>query len=482
MPYEIRVAASPEVRAPMKPPPPSKPLHVEHHDGVACVTLLTPWLGWEVLDALAALPARLAADPAVRAVVVQSAGPDFSHGADLTDAALADVLRDDGGHRVAARGARLLDAWSELPVPTLAALTGHVVGAGCGLALACDLRYAAHGATLMLPEVARGMHLGWGILPRLVATVGLPAACWIALGGEPVAVEELPPFAVRLADDPRAAALAHARRLAARSPAALAHIKATLARAVDLGLAGDDPARFARTIAGPDFAEGIGAWHQRRAPRFAARPGTTGDDAMKHAEEVLRFWFGDAKDDAAIIADKQSIWFGGGPALDAEIRERFGALVAEAVAGGLGEWSETPRGNLARIILLDQFTRNVYRDEACAFDGDATARALVLHAIERGDEGALRPIERVFLYLPLEHSEDRALQARSVERFTALIADAPAALEEKFRFFRDYAVRHQVIIDRFGRFPHRNAVLGREPTPGEIAYLDGGGETFGAKR
>ena len=468
MPYAIQV---------MTP----TPLHVETTAGIARVTLLRPALDWATLHALAALPATLAADPTVRAVVVQSAGPDFSHGADLTDAALAHALREDHGHHVAARGQRLLDAWSELPLPTLAALTGRVIGGGLGLALACDLRYAAPGTTLALPESARGMHLGWGILPRLVATLGLPTARHLALGAEPVAVEDLPPFAVHLAPDPRAAALDHARRLATRSPAALAHIKATLNRAIDLGQAGDDAARFARTVRGPDFAEGIGAWYDKRAPRFAARP-DLGGDAVKQAEEVLQFWFGDADDDAATLADKQRLWFGGGPELDAEIRDRFGPLVEAALAHQLGDWSNTPRGNLARIVLIDQFSRNIYRDDPRAFAGDPIAQALVQHALDRGDESKLRLIERVFLYLPFEHAEDLALQERCVALYTRLATEAPPALTAAFVNFHSYAERHHAIIARFGRFPHRNAVLGRTPTPAETAYLEAGGETFGAKK
>lgn len=448
---------------------------------IARVTLTAPRLGWATLDALAALPAALTADRRIRAVIVTHAGPDFSHGADLADPALAEALRDDGGHLVSARGARLLDAWAALPMPTLAVIRGRAIGGGVGLALACDFRHAAPDATFAVPEVLRGMHLGWGIIPRLVATFGLPLARHLALGGGAVRAADCPPYSVHLADDPDAAALDHARHLAAASPAAIGHIKATLGRAIDLGLAGDDAARFARSVAHPDFTAGLTAWATREPPRFHPRPDPQGD-AMKTIDDVLRYWFGPYDDDREVIANQGKIWFGGGPALDAEIREQFGDLVDEAIAGGLGAWSETPRGNLARIILLDQFTRNVHRDSPKAFAGDPTARALTQHAIERGDEAELRPIERVFLYMPLEHSEDPALQAQCVARFEALAAEAPEGLTETMQGYLRYAERHRVIIDRFGRFPHRNGILGRTSTPEEKAYLEDGGETFGTKQ
>lgn len=448
---------------------------------IARITLTAPRLGWATLDALAALPDTLRADRHVRAVIITHAAPDFSHGADLADPALAEALREDGGHLVSARGARLLDAWAALPMPTLAVIRGRAIGGGVGLALACDFRHMTKDATLALPEVLRGMHLGWGIIPRLVATFGLPLARHLALGGHPVRAADCPPLSVQITDDPDAAALDHARRLAAASPAATAHIKATLARAVDLGLAGDDAARFARSVAHPDFTAGLTAFATRRPPRFDPRPDPRGD-AMKTIDDVLHFWFGDHRDDLDVIAHQGKTWFAGGPALDARIKEQFGDLVEEAIAGGLGAWSETPRGNLARVILLDQFTRNVHRGSPRAFAGDATARAIVLHALDRGDEAELRPIERVFLYMPLEHAEDPEMQALCLARFEALADEAPPELTDKMRGYVSYAERHKAIIDRFGRFPHRNVVLDRPSTPEERAYLDGGGETFGTKQ
>lgn len=202
------------------------------------------------------------------------------------------------------------------------------------------------------------------------------------------------------------------------------------------------------------------------------------------ARDVLAFWFGARPDDAPmdaprVVKEKGSLWWGGGAALDAEIRARFGALVEQAVGGGLESWSETPRGNLARVILLDQFTRNVYRGKAEAFVGDPIARRIALAAIDRGDPEALEALECVFLFMPLEHSEELALQDRCVALFAAVADRAPADVADTVRGFVGYAEKHRDIIARFGRFPHRNPILGRAHTAEEAAFLADGGPTFG---
>jgi uncharacterized protein (DUF924 family) len=147
------------------------------------------------------------------------------------------------------------------------------------------------------------------------------------------------------------------------------------------------------------------------------------------------------------------------------------------LAGGLRDWDREPDlepyGALARLVLLDQFTRNVFRGSARAFAGDELARDAALALIERGGERALSPVQRVFVYLPLEHAEDMALQQRSVALFEALAAEDPG-LEST----ADYARRHREVIARFGRFPHRNAALGRESTAEERAYLAQPGSGF----
>ena len=169
-------------------------------------------------------------------------------------------------------------------------------------------------------------------------------------------------------------------------------------------------------------------------------------------EEVLAFWFEE------LTADD---WFGGGDEVDDRVRARFLGL-HEALRDEVPEsWRTTARGMLAAVIALDQFPRNMYRGSREAFAADPAALALAEEAVERGLERTMSIDERKFLYLPFEHSEDPAVQARSVELFASLENEETLG----------YALRHKDIIDRFGRFPHRNEVLGRESTPEELEFL-----------
>lgn len=174
---------------------------------------------------------------------------------------------------------------------------------------------------------------------------------------------------------------------------------------------------------------------------------------------VLDFWL------LQVGSDK---WFVRDDALDDEIRGKFSALHQRAVAGALSEWRETPGGCLAEIILLDQFSRNLYRDDARAFAADGQARQVMDHALARGFDKDMSVDERRFLYMPLQHSENVADQARSVELFRTL--------EDDKTF--EYTLRHQEIIVRFGRFPHRNTALGRDSTAEEIAFLSEPNSSF----
>jgi uncharacterized protein (DUF924 family) len=195
-------------------------------------------------------------------------------------------------------------------------------------------------------------------------------------------------------------------------------------------------------------------------------------------EEVLAFWFGPSPDDAGTIASQGARWFARDEDLDAGIRERFAPLREDAVAGRLDAWLGAPRGRLALIVLVDQFSRNLFRGDARAFEHDPLARRWTLAGIEAGCDRALRAIERVFFYLPLEHSESLADQQRAVALFAALRDDVPASLREPFAGFLDYAQRHRDVIERFGRFPHRNGVLGRVSSAEERAYLAEPGAGF----
>jgi uncharacterized protein (DUF924 family) len=172
-----------------------------------------------------------------------------------------------------------------------------------------------------------------------------------------------------------------------------------------------------------------------------------------------------------VCSEERDVWFRKDDAFDANVRSRFGGAIEAALTGGFADWT-APRGVLARVLLLDQFTRNAYRDTPRAFAGDTLALSIAQDAVGRGDDGALVPVERWFLYMPFEHAESDAAQQRSVELFTRL------ARETSLADPLEWAQRHAAIIRRFGRFPHRNAILGRVSTPEEIAFLASPGSRF----
>lgn len=184
-------------------------------------------------------------------------------------------------------------------------------------------------------------------------------------------------------------------------------------------------------------------------------------------QALLDFWFGGDDDEAG-----RKVWFTVDPAFDAELRQRFGALSAQALAGALDGWAETAEGALALVLLLDQLPRNLNRGQHGAFACDEKARQIARLAVARGFDRALAPVRRQFFYLPFEHSEDLADQAEGVRLFASLPEGT----------FRDncvaYARRHHAVIERFGRFPHRNAALGRATTEEEQEFLQGPGAPF----
>lgn len=178
------------------------------------------------------------------------------------------------------------------------------------------------------------------------------------------------------------------------------------------------------------------------------------------AQQVLDFWFRECT---------PAQWFARDDAFDDRIRQRFGALRERAAKGELTGWRATPHGALAEILLLDQFSRNIYRDDPRAFAADPQARACLHAAIRAGHEAALTPAERSFLYMPLMHSEDISDQRLSVRLF-----GGPGVNPQSL----PWAIKHMEIIERFGRFPHRNAVLGRESTAEETEFLKQPGSAF----
>ena len=191
--------------------------------------------------------------------------------------------------------------------------------------------------------------------------------------------------------------------------------------------------------------------------------------------QLCGFWFGDCFEAPDRAALRSRDWFVGSSDLDEAIRCDFAELPERAVSGELDAWRADPRGALALVLVLDQFPRNLHRGEDRAFAYDALALEVALEAMGRGFDEALHPLEAVFLYLPMEHSESLEMQERSVAAFEALEARASDGLEPLFAQFSHYARAHREAIRRFGRFPHRNSVLGRETTPDERAYLDEGG-------
>ena len=193
---------------------------------------------------------------------------------------------------------------------------------------------------------------------------------------------------------------------------------------------------------------------------------------------VVEFWLADGATLGWPTQDLSKRWFGGGAALDEEIKTRFGALVMQAVAGGLKEWEQQAPDRLALVILLDQFTRNVFRGSGQAFGGDARAQQLALDTLRQRQDQQLPWVGRVFAYMPLMHAENLALQDECVARFLQLVAEAPEALKERLQGNLGFARQHRDIIARFRRFPYRNAALGRASTPEEQAFL-ASGQRFG---
>jgi len=189
--------------------------------------------------------------------------------------------------------------------------------------------------------------------------------------------------------------------------------------------------------------------------------------------DVLDFWFApDSHPNQSHPRGRDlAAWFKPDPAFDDAIARRFGAAWEQATRGELDGWAETALGALALTVLLDQFPRNMFRGQARAFAADGKALAVAQVAVAQGFDQAVPAVWRKFFYLPFEHAEDREAQARSVALFGAL-GDAETTR---------YAELHRDIVDRFGRFPHRNAILGRASTPEEAAWLAAGGETFGTR-
>jgi uncharacterized protein (DUF924 family) len=188
-------------------------------------------------------------------------------------------------------------------------------------------------------------------------------------------------------------------------------------------------------------------------------------------EAVLDFWFGPPDDPGHRLP--RPAWFRKDPAFDQQVRERFGPTIEAALAGRLEAWAGEPLPALAQVIVLDQFTRNAFRDTARAFAGDERALAAARAMVDSGQDRGLGGVQRQFVYMPFEHAEDLAAQEQALRLFARLGQDEPA-LADLLR----WAQAHHDIVARFGRFPHRNALLGRANTPDEEAFLKTPGSAF----
>jgi len=201
--------------------------------------------------------------------------------------------------------------------------------------------------------------------------------------------------------------------------------------------------------------------------------GSITDEDQTRIDAILSFWFKEQKLSAPQVDHRMDIWFGDDAAFDQEIQTEFSDDVACASEGQLDHWAQEPRGRLALILLLDQFRRNIYRNTAQAFELDKLALKLCVEgAMEKKDQG-LTPIQRAFFYMPLQHAESTKVQAKGCELYNKLVDAVSPTYRETFATIAQFAELHRDIVDQFGRFPHRNKLLGRANTPEEDEYLTG---------
>ena len=199
---------------------------------------------------------------------------------------------------------------------------------------------------------------------------------------------------------------------------------------------------------------------------------------QSEVDKVLRYWFADIGENFDVQQQNQ-VWYSGDQVIDQQIRQQFGHLVENALVGEFDDWTDNAQGALALILLLDQFTRNIYRASHRAFDGDERARKILRSALVQGLDRELTFVQRSFFYMPLEHSESLSDQKRCVELFTKMLEEVPEQGKDMVYSCLQYAQQHRDIIARFGRFPHRNEALGRSSTAQEEQYLQEGGARFG---
>lgn len=193
-------------------------------------------------------------------------------------------------------------------------------------------------------------------------------------------------------------------------------------------------------------------------------------------QDILKFWFQEADSNKLGAAMKR--WFESNNEFDSEIKSKFFSTIEDALNGKLDSWTETIDGSLALIIVYDQFTRNVHRGSAASYTGDRRALSIAKNIISLGYDKNLPLLQRLFLYLPFMHAEDKSIQKQSLELYTDLSKDAPSEVKKYFGGCLDFAKKHKEIIDKFGRFPHRNKDLGRESTKEEVEFIKKSGRGF----
>ncbi|MFT5395768.1 MAG: hypothetical protein ACI85N_000956 [Gammaproteobacteria bacterium] len=199
---------------------------------------------------------------------------------------------------------------------------------------------------------------------------------------------------------------------------------------------------------------------------------------IEDINKVLCFWFGTETDQKEIIRQQSGLWWGKDANTDLEIKERFGALYQLAINDELCDWLNNIKGAQALIIILDQFSRVINRDSPDAFSQDSKALNFALEGIGKGYDSSLSFIERVFYYMPLEHSENMGNQSQCVELFQKLLFEVPEDMKEEFQRYLQFAGKHKEIIERFHRFPHRNRVLNRISSAEELEFLIQPGSSF----
>lgn len=202
-------------------------------------------------------------------------------------------------------------------------------------------------------------------------------------------------------------------------------------------------------------------------------------DQLASPDQIIHYWFGDDPNDPVEIENRYRIWFKGRASDDEYIRTHFEPTLHAALAGNLSDWRGQPLSALAEIIVLDQFPRNIYRASAEAFCGDKFALRRAQELIDAGGDMELPLVQRMFVYLPLEHAENRDVQEQCVNMFEMLVADCAPEFDKLMQGALRSVTEHAEIVRKFGRFPHRNEILGRESTARELKYLETDGRRFG---